>query len=277
MYLIVFLIFLQSVTGLAAAQGEKQVGSVNNVSIIQEERAIVISGVKEKWRLEWVSAPNPVCAPEEGFFVWGVCPCAGFEFGEEGELDLVRLRPKLPEERLHLTPFFQGQEKPGSAAVLRRWPVMKNDRDWAMDADREDLEEFSKRVRSRSPVSVMNIADYNHDGIGAEFVLQVGSGPCGHQQAILIGIDRRNPHLHAFGTVEYPDRPIVLEHLDSWEKLLHSRGEITIIQMGCGDHGSEEQTEIHLRTDSQGIHATQYVYKCQQNNKLGPLISKENL
>jgi hypothetical protein len=47
--------------------------------------------------------------------------------------------------------------------------------------------------------------------------------------------------------------------------------------MGCGDHRSDEHTEIHLRTDSQGIHATQYVYKCQQDFKLGPFISKENL
>ena len=60
--------------------------------IIREERNIVIDGVEERWRLEWVSTPSPACAPpvEPG---WMNCPCEGFAFGERGDLVLVRKKP----------------------------------------------------------------------------------------------------------------------------------------------------------------------------------------
>lgn len=259
-------------------------------SVVREEVTVVMGKVKERWRLEWIYPPELTCAPEDGYYSWGMCPCEGFEFGEAGELDLVRIRPGLSEERLHLTPFFGEtpffREGPGPTAVLRRWPVLRNDIHLASQESEQrektgksniDLSELGKQVRSRPSVTVMHFADYDHDGRATEFVLQVGSSPCGHQQTVLVGISSHNPRLHVFGTAEHPDRPLTLEHPSDWEKLLHSKGEVSVVQVGCGDHGSEQETEIRLRTDERGIHATQSVYKCGSSFKRGQLISQEIL
>ncbi len=94
-------------------------------SLIREEQKIFINGVEETWLLEWAGAPKPVCSADEPD-TWSTCPCAGFAFGEKGNLTLVRKRPGQPDERLELNKLFSGElDGPADAgeAVLRRWEV----------------------------------------------------------------------------------------------------------------------------------------------------------
>ena len=216
---------------------------------LREERTVVVNGVSERWRLEWAGKTGPACSPESGWDTWGTCPCAGFEFAEDGELDLVRVRPGVPEERLALTPLFRGQEAPGAKAVLRRWPVEKG------DAAASHRPGFAERVRARPLAPVISLADYDHDGQATEFLLQVGAGPCGHRQVVAVGVDSRDHRLHAFTSLEKPREPLVLEGPWQWEKLLRSAGETTVTLVACGDHGSDEERTIHLRAGKDGIHA----------------------
>ena len=55
----------------------------------------------------------------------------------------------------------------------------------------------------------MPLGDYDRDGRATEFVLQVDAGPCGHDTSLVVGISRDTPRLHAFGTAESPDEPLV--------------------------------------------------------------------
>ena len=85
--------------------------------IIREERNIVIDGVEERWRLEWVSTPGPAYSPPDNPD-WMICPCEGFTFGERGDLVLVRKKPGQKEERLRLGPLFREAPADSGEAVL---------------------------------------------------------------------------------------------------------------------------------------------------------------
>jgi len=120
----------------------------------------------------------------------------------------------------------------------------------------------------------MHLGDYDHDGRATEFVLQIGSTPCGHRQSILVGIDRIHTKLHVFATPENPGNPIILEHPENWEKLRKSNGKVAVIETPCGDHASDKQEELNLYTDKNGIHATSCIYSCNEDRK-GKLLKKE--
>ncbi|MDB4993412.1 MAG: hypothetical protein JWM74_844, partial [Myxococcaceae bacterium] len=49
-------------------------------AILREEKQVVVDGVTETWRLEWIRPPVPVCMDS----TWETCGCAGFSFGEKG-------------------------------------------------------------------------------------------------------------------------------------------------------------------------------------------------
>ncbi|HWQ25510.1 MAG TPA: hypothetical protein VN367_01890 [Chlorobaculum sp.] len=208
----------------------------------------------EEWCLEWKSPPEPACDPSGD--EWYTCPCDGFAFGEKGELDLVRHIPGMADERLHLSPLFRFGYDGDSIARLPKWPVHEG------DFDRAGSPGFSKIVQSRPIVRIMKFADYDHDGRSTEFLLQIGSGPCGHRQTVLVGISRSNPKLHAFGTVAHPDSPLVLESPDAWKQFLRSKGTTTVVSWPCGDHGSEEETDIKLIAEAEGIRAFHLRYTC---------------
>ena len=53
--------------------------------IAREEVKVVVDGVEEVWRLEWLTPPRPVCGPEDDD--WMTCPCEGFAFGEWGDFN----------------------------------------------------------------------------------------------------------------------------------------------------------------------------------------------
>jgi hypothetical protein len=242
----------------------------NPAPVVREEHKVVVEGVEEHWRLEWAGPTSPVCSPDEPD-VWMTCPCSGFAFGERGNLVLVRKKPGGEEERLALSQLFgekYDQTGEGEGAILRRWNVDKKDVDDSKSPD------FAARVRARPIAAVMRFGDYDHDGRATEFLFQVGTLPCGKQMSVAIGISRHNPRLHAFSTVEHPERPLVLQAWE-WESLLQAQGPTKVLDWKCGDHGSDTETELEISADENGIHATIWEYKCDQDGRRGELIEKE--
>jgi hypothetical protein len=238
--------------------------------VVREEHKVVVDGVEELWRLEWVCPPSPACSPDEPD-VWWTCPCEGFAFGEQGNLVLVRKKPGQKEERFDLTLLFDGQyEAPGELGkvVLRRWEVEKQDMDESKSPD------FAARVRARPIAQVMRFGDYDHDGQASEFLLQIGTLPCGKKMSVAIGVSRQNPRLHVFSSAEHPERPLVLQ-AGQWEALLQAKGPVKVMDWQCGDHGSDAETELELYVDTNGIHATISTYECDQDGRRGKFTGKE--
>ena len=254
-------LFLLSASNPAAAGGP----------VIRETRDIVINGVKEQWRLEWTSPPREVCGPEDPD--WMTCPCMGFAFGEGGKLALVRKAPDKEEERLDLGPLFSGDghDSPGESgeAVLRRWGERKG------DIEQQDRPGFSARVRTRPVLKVIRFGDYDRDGRASEFLLQVGTLPCGKKMSVIIGISRKKEKLHVFTSVDRPDRPLVLQAWQ-WEKLRRAKGPVRVVSWPCGDHGSDTEAELELRADRGAIHSTRREFQCTADGKRGKLIKEES-
>ncbi|WP_137937434.1 hypothetical protein [Chitinivorax sp. B] len=244
----------------------KQSGKWASV-VLREQRVVMVDGGAEIWQLQWRQSPKPYCSTDS-VDTWQTCPCHGYAFGQSGKLDLVRLRHGQAEERLPLGFLFSEGAGTEGESMLPRWPVMKGDRDV------EDIGRIEKQVKNRPPVGVMNMGDYDHNGQATEFVLQIGAEPCGHTQAVAVGVSSKRNQLHAFGTVAHPDQPLVFERRSDWEKLRESNGQVALVQYPCGDHGGEQETEIRLQVDQQGLHATSVTYDCSNNFRRGKVISK---
>src|ERR1019366_10388723 len=136
---------------------------------------------------------------------WETCACAGFAFGEKGDLDLVRSRPGAPDERLALGPLFEDHD-----ARFKRWTPAKSD-----SGKQPNIADLSMR-----PIAgAMKIGDYDHDGRATELVLQVGASACGHTPSLVVGISKGNPKLHAFASPDKPSEPLTLDHPEDWDKL----------------------------------------------------------
>lgn len=244
----------------------------NPAAAIREDHKVVVDGVEELWRLEWAGPTSQVCSPDEPD-VWMTCPCSGFAFGESGELVLVRKKPRQEDERFELAPLFTGEyDTPGEEGqvVLRRWDVDRGDMEAGKSPD------FAARVRARPVATVMRFGDYDHDGRPTEFLLQIGTLPCGKKMSVAIGVARSTGRLHVLSTVEHPERPLVMQS-SHWEALRRAKAPIKLVDWLCGDHGSDSETELELSTDKDGIHATRTEYKCDENGKRGGLITKEAL
>jgi len=154
-------------------------------------------------------------------------------------------------------------ETPDGLAVLQRWPTLDSDYLHVPDSS------FARQVRRRPIVTIMRFGDYDHDGRPTEFLVHTS----GYGSDMLVGISTGKPVLHAFGTALHPDSVLFLGR-NEWAELLYSRdGHVTTLHLSCGDHGSEEEDDIELRTASDGIHATEYVYECGPTSR-GKLTSK---
>ena len=123
--------------------------------------------------------------------------------------------------------------------------------------------EFRKRVLERKPVRILKLADFNHDGWATEFVLQVRNEPCGKRQSVLVGVSPGRSKLHAFGSADHPDRPLILE-AEAWQQLRGAKGTIRFVERPCGDRGSAVRSELLLGADASGIHAVRETYACDR-------------
>ena len=258
---------------LALVAGCGLAGATPDVaSLVREERIVTVDGVKETWRLVWHGAPEPEC--DAAGIGWFTCPCMGFAFGEKGDLDLVRLREGREVERLPLTPLFgAGSDesvKVGLKVVLPRFPVRRKD----LDAGVDEQEKLEADVPKRPLVKIMDLRDYDHDGQATEFFMQIVSAPCGKEMGIVVGVSRRRPNLHAFGTIENSHKPLILLR-GHWSDLARAKGPIHRLLWACGDHGSDARTDVFMRADEHGIHASERDYECREDGSRGPILREE--
>ena len=224
--------------------------AAQTASLVREQKALAVNGVKEIWRLEWAAPPSSVCGADVVAAAQS-CACAGFAYGEAGSLSLVRLRPGAPAERLSLAPFFKDASLPDlhELAVLRRWPPVpaaadNEDDDWHHASDWN----FLQRVQARGASDVMRLADYNHDGQASEFLLQVGTRPCGKRALVLVGVSRSNPRLHVFASAEAPNTPLELGSR-VWEAVRKSANPVHVVEWPCENHkeGVESIVTVAVR------------------------------
>jgi len=121
----------------------------------------------------------------------------------------------------------------------------------------------------------MQFGDYDHDGRATEFMLLIGSSPCGHNAAVVVGLTRGHPTIGALTSTAHPERPLILESR-IWEAFLHSTGSVNAPEILCGDHAADEETDVQLRTSNGGIVASRLVYGCTSDDSRGPLKSRES-
>lgn len=224
---------------------------------VREEQRVMVDGVSEIWRLEWMTPPKPACEPNDDSLN---CPCVGFTYGEAGVLDLVRLRYGTEIDRLPLTPLFTG-EAPSEGAVIQRWGI-DYDKDFK-DSKRRD---FPLLVSKRPTVQVMHLGDYDHTGWKNEFYVQSEAFAC-KADGFVVGVSKRNPRLHVVGTASSPGKPLYLNYRE-WEALRGASGPIEVLDWECGDHGAEVETTVRLRWASNGIAVSQRTYTCPPDRKL---------
>jgi hypothetical protein len=261
---VLFVTILCSVTVFVATGVCSEIGK----PILREETKVIVDGIEERWRFEWINPPVSVCGPEDED--WVSCPCTGFAYGERGDLDLVRKRPGHKEERFSLTQLFEGYgDNAWPQALLRRWDTEKN------DIDNYKLPDFVSRVKARPLAKIMRFGDYDHDGRATEFVLQIGTLPCGKKMSVVVGVSRQNKQLHAFSGVKNLERPLILQTFQ-WESLLSAKGPIKVINWKCGDHGSDREEELELRAQDGNIYAIRKTYECTDNGRRGRLIGRED-
>jgi hypothetical protein len=224
--------------------------AADTAELLREQKTVVVSGVKETWKLVWAATPQSVCGAEDVAAAQS-CSCAGFAYGEAGTLSLVRLRPGATPERLSLTPFYKdsGLADAPNQAVLPHWPPIpatahNEEDDWHHASDWN----FLRRVQARGPVEVMHFADYNHDGGASEFLLQVGTQPCGKRALVLVGLSRANPHLHVFSSAEAPDTPLELG-ARVWESVRRGAGPWSVVESPCEENpeGVESTVTVEVR------------------------------
>lgn len=217
-------------------------------AITREEATVTVAGVTERWRLEWRKPPTPECMDDS----WYTCPCNGIEFGEEGELDLVRERDGAPTERLALDALYMNH-----TAALPRWQKQPT------DGKNLAVVPTPVALRTRPLVRVMTFADYDHDGQATEFVLRVGYEACGHSPALVVGVTSQNPKLHAFTTVETPSEPLLLENAAQWERVKRALP-ASLEKVACGDHGSTVARATRITRDGAGLHAATTETRCPE-------------
>jgi hypothetical protein len=205
--------------------------------LLREQVELQVDGQTERWQLRWRSPPELACEGGDSS-----CPCHGFEVAERGELDLVRIRASGEREVLPLTPLFE------DGALLRRWLPAEDDLGLHPD-------ELRVRLARRPIVPALRLADYDHDGRAAEFVLQVAAFGCGIRQAVLVGL-QRDGRLGVYGG----ETPILREP-ETWAGLL-SAPTSERLESPCGDHGSDVEVTARLRATPGGLQDEVVVRPC---------------
>jgi hypothetical protein len=250
--------------------------SATAAETVRERRVLTVQGQREEWLVKWSGAVKPVCSSRQ-LSEAVTCPCSGFAYGEQGQLVVERRRPGASVERLDVSKLFGDYDSPadaGNAALAR---VPRHPEDPADDSDvSENAQRFKRTVQGRAPVSVMKFGDFSHDGMQASFLLQVGNAPCGKRQMALIGVSRRDPHLHAFSTAAHPERPLVLQ-APAWQALMASKGHAQFTAWACGDHGGDTEIEQVIDARDGRFMVRENTFACRDDGSRGNLLEHENL
>lgn len=243
---------------------------------IREQRTVNVLGMKETWQLVWDGKPATVCGPDD-LDMAITCPCSGVAYGEYGKLFLVRRRAGQVVERMDLLRLFGRSDYPEAdklrgTAYLQRWPLE------AGDFDREHNGEpaFISKLKHRSAPLIMRFADYDRDGNPTEFLIQVGTLPCGKLQFAAVGVSAKEPHLHALTTSEKPDTPLIMP-LNAWQALLKGPGPSTVQTWDCGDHGSDVRSDLIVSANDGKIHVKQRDFSCSDDSPSAKPITETDL
>jgi hypothetical protein len=240
-------------------------------TVVREERAVTINGASETWRLVWDAPPATVCGPEDVSLAT-TCPCSGLAYGEYGKLSLVRTRDGREVERMDLRPLF-GQfddpdDKVAGLAYATRWPLAQT------DADREARHDggLIADIKRRPAPVIMTFADYDRNGAATEFLLQVGTLPCGKNQFAAIGV-AGDGRLRALSSAAHPDAPLTMP-LGAWQALAKSDGPTVVPTLTCGDHGSDSRVELVVSAAKGVIRVKSREYSCPAKGKSEKLIQE---
>jgi len=239
--------------------------------VVREEKTVTINGTSETWRLVWDAPPATVCGPED-ISMAATCPCSGLAYGEYGKLSLTRTRDGREIERMDLRPLF-GQfddpdEKVAGLAYATRWPLAPT------DLDREDKHDpgLIAEIKRRPAPVIMNFTDYDRNGSASEFLLQVGTLPCGKHEFAAIGI-ASDGRLRALSSAAHPAAPLMMP-LAAWQALAKSAGPTTVPTLTCGDHGSDSRIELVVSADKGVIRVKSREYSCPAGGKSEKLIGE---
>lgn len=229
---------------------------------------VTVSGVAETWALVWTGRTRQMCRPAE-IEMAITCSCSGWAYAETGQLALVRIRGGREVERLSLGRYFGDYDYPAGdvadgEAYLQRWPLSDNDREG----------DSAAVIMRRPQVQAMRFADYDHDGHATEFLMQVGTLPCGKRQFVALGVSSANPRLHALGSAAHPDKPLVLP-AQAWAALERSAQPGVVDTWQCGDHGSERHTDVVLATEPGRIRVLARSFSCPEDGSAEKLLESE--
>lgn len=240
---------------------------------LREQRTVAVNGAAESWQLVWQGKPQSMCGPED-LEMAVTCPCTGFAYGEVGKLALVRKRGGQQVDSMDLGPLFADlpfDHSDGLAAMQWR-PMAPRDFDRASDGSPPA---FLAEVARRPGPRVMQMADYDHDGVASEFLVQVSAGPCGHTEYSAVGVSKANGKLHALGSKAHPDTPLVMPG-SAWKALLATRPQ-RVVNYPCGDHGTDVQEELALSAAGGAITVQRVLRACTDAGGAGAELSREAL
>ena len=198
-------------------------------------------------------------------------------------MTLARLVPAPAWWPSWLTPLALGT----AVGLTAARPVTRWAQAWTADPGRSTarytqlfvgtwLAGLAAAIRARPVVRAMALGDYDHDGRATEFLLQVGTMPCGKRYSVLVGVSRADSALHVFRSVGHPERPLVLP-TDVWERLRQSAGEVVGVEWPCGDHGAGTEPEVRVRAGPAGIDGVRTAYACGGDTVRGRRLSSERL
>lgn len=246
--------------------------AANGAPIVREERTVTVNGASETWQLLWDAPPASICGPED-ISTAITCPCSGLAYGEFGALSLVRKRGGRQIERMDIRPLFGRFDDPGDqvagTAYLQRWPMADGDKD---RDDKHDPELMADIKRRPVPV-IMNLADYDRNGVASEFLMQVGTLPCGKHQFAAIGLATSDGHLRALSSAAHPDAPLIMP-LEAWQALAQRAGPSVVPTLTCGDHGSESRVELVVSAAKGVIRVKSREYSCAAKGERERLIEE---
>ena len=241
--------------------------AANAAPVVRAEEQLTVLGKAETWQLVWADKPSAACGIDD-IETANTCECQGFAYGETGRMTLVRIRDGKPVERLKLDPMFAEREiGPADAStVMSRWPTDPKDAERAGAGDKSLAEE----IVHRPAVQPMHFASYAG---GTQFLMQVVSDPCGHRTYVAVGVTEKEPGLHALTSQAHPRQPLAMS-LAAWQALASGPGDHAIVELACGDHGSEVQDERVVASVGGRIDVRRRRYECDGSGKRAALLSE---
>ena len=229
-----------SVTPTTPTVPSPAVSAVPPTKSVREEKTITVRGQRETIRLEWTNARLAGVEVDGEIQLFPLTGRIG-DFGETGELSVVRERPGAPTERVDL-----------GVMQLPRWPRFPDDADMMP----------SSAVIHRPEISAIQLGDYNHDGDEAEFpLLEMIHSPgtfAEDRREILVGIHNKTGRLTVIGDARWADKPVTM---NNWGPLI-SKNPAEIVQSPCGDHGRSYEKTYFAKMDKDGLHITVRTYDC---------------